>query len=123
MVTSVLVIDDDATFRELAVRMLEGIGLSVVGEADTVAAGAAAARRLRPQAALVDVALPDGSGVNLAGELAALPWGPRIVLTSSDPGAVTEAGARSAGAAAFIAKHDLPGSPLRALLTGRTELE
>ena len=123
MVTSVLVIDDDATFRELAVRMLEGIGLSVVGEADTVAAGAAAARRLRPQAALVDVALPDGSGVNLAGELAALPWGPRIVLTSSDPGAVTEAVARLAGAAAFIAKHDLPGSPLRALLTGRTQLE
>jgi CheY-like chemotaxis protein len=119
----VLVIDDDATFRELAVSMLEGMGLSVVGEADTVAAGAAAANELRPQAALVDVALPDGSGVALASELAALPWRPRIVLTSVDAEAVTEVRARSAGAAAFIAKHDLPDSRLRSLLVGRAEQE
>jgi CheY-like chemotaxis protein len=121
--TSVLVIDDDVTFRALAVRLLEGMGLSVVGEADTVAAAAAAARNLRPQAALVDVALPDGSGITLAAELAALPWGPRIVLTSSHPGAVTDPVARAAGAAAFIAKHDLPGSRLRELLTGRAQRE
>jgi CheY-like chemotaxis protein len=123
MSTSVLVIDDDATFRELAVLMLERMGLCVVGEADTVAAARAAARRLRPQAALVDVALPDGSGAALAGELAALPWGPRIVLTSNDPAAVTEAVARSAGAAAFIAKQELPGSKVGALLAGRAEKE
>jgi hypothetical protein len=72
-----------------------------------------AARALRPQAALVDVALPDGSGVTLAVELAALPWGPRIVLTSNDRGAV----------AAFIAKEDLPDSGLRALLTGQAHRE
>jgi CheY-like chemotaxis protein len=116
--TSVLVIDDDLTFRNLAVRMLETMGLAVVGEAGTAAAATVAARRLRPQAALVDVALPDGDGVTLAVELAALPWRPRIVLTSNDPEAVTQARARSCGAAAFIAKQDLPDSPLRALLTG-----
>ena len=92
-------------------------------EADTVESAGIAARNLRPQAALVDVVLPDGDGVSLAGELAALPWGPRIVLTSNDPGAVTEAVARSAGAAAFISKHDLPGSRLEALLTGQAQLE
>jgi DNA-binding NarL/FixJ family response regulator len=123
MSTSVLVIDDDATFRELAVRMLEGMGLSVIGEADTAASGVLAARELRPQAALVDVALPDGDGVTLAGELAALPWQPRIVLTSNDPAAVTDALARSSGAAAFIAKSDLPGSLVGALLTGRAQRE
>ena len=119
MSTSVLVVDDDATFRELAARMLERMGLSVVGEADTVASATAAARKLRPRAALVDVALPDGSGVRLALELAALPWGPRIVLTSNDRGAVSQDLARSSGAAAFIAKEDLPDSRLRALLTGQ----
>ena len=122
MPISVLVIDDDAGFRALAVRVLEAMGLSVVGEAATVESAAVAARKLRPQAVLVDVALPDGSGVELAIELAALPWRPRIVLTSGDPGAVTEADARSAGAA-FIAKHDLTDSRLRALLTGRTPQE
>jgi CheY-like chemotaxis protein len=117
--TSVLVVDDDPAFRALAARMLEGLGLTVVGEADTVKAGGVAARKLRPQAALVDVALPDGSGVTLAVELAALPWGPRIVLTSNDREAVTDSLVRSSGAAAFIAKEDLPDSRLRALLSGR----
>jgi DNA-binding NarL/FixJ family response regulator len=123
MATSVLVIDDDPTFRKLAVRVLEGMGLAVVGEAGTVETGAATARRLRPRAVLIDVALPDGSGLTLAGELAALPWSPRIVLTSSDPGAVTEGVALSAGAAAFIAKQDLPEDRLRALLTGSAQRE
>ncbi len=123
MTTSVLVIDDDATFRELAVRMLESMGLSVVGEADTVEAASIAARNLRPQAALVDVGLPDGDGVTLAVELAALPWRPRIILTSNDPGAVTQARARASGAAAFIAKQDLPDSRLRALLAGPARQE
>jgi CheY-like chemotaxis protein len=121
--TSVLVVDDDATFRRLAALMLERMGFSVVGEADTVEAAGVAARKLRPAAALVDVALPDGSGVALAVELAALPWGPRIVLTSSDPAAVTDAVAKTAGAAAFIAKHDLPAVRLRTLLTGQAQPE
>lgn len=118
-----LVIDDDATFRELAVPMLEAMGLAVVGEAETVAAAAVAASELRPEAALVDVGLPDGSGIALAAELAALPWGPRIVLTSVDAEAITEAAARSAGAEGFIAKHDLPDSRLCALLSGGARQE
>jgi DNA-binding NarL/FixJ family response regulator len=118
MSTTVLVIDDDAAFRALAVRMLAGMGLAVVGEADTVEAATRAANTLRPQSVLVDVGLPDGDGVTLAGALASLPWRPRIVLTSSDPDATTPADARSVGAASFIAKDDLPGSPLVALLTG-----
>jgi DNA-binding NarL/FixJ family response regulator len=119
--TSVLVVDDDATFRGLAARMLERMGLSVVGEADTVESASAAARALRADAALVDVGLPDGSGIALAIELAELPWSPRIVLTSTDPDAVTEELLRSCGAAAFIPKEDLPGSALRVLLSAGTE--
>ena len=80
-----LVVDDDPEFRALAVQMLARLGLSVVCEAATVDAATRAARKLKPQAALVDVGLPDGDGVTLAGALAALPWRPRIVLTSTDP--------------------------------------
>jgi CheY-like chemotaxis protein len=116
--TSVLVIDDDAVFRALAVQMLEGMGLRVVGEADSIEAATAAAVKLRPRAALVDVALPDGSGIKLAAELAALPWEPRVVLTSNDRSVVTEALVRSSGAVAFIAKAELPDVGLRALLDG-----
>lgn len=118
-----LVIDDDATFRELAAEMLRGWGISVVGEADTVATASLAAKKLRPAAALVDVMLPDGSGVTLASELAALPWHPRVVLTSSDSASITDAIAQSAGVTGFIAKDELPDKRLAELLTGRDQPE
>jgi DNA-binding NarL/FixJ family response regulator len=56
----------------------------VVGEADSVAAAREAAARLEPSAVLLDVELPDEDGITLARELAALPWRPRVVLTSID---------------------------------------
>jgi DNA-binding NarL/FixJ family response regulator len=55
--------------------------LTVVGEADSFSAALAAAERLEPSAVLVDVELPDGDGVALARELAAVPWHPLVSLT------------------------------------------
>ena len=57
-----------------------------MGEAAGVSQGLAAAQALRPDAALVDVRLPDGDGIALAGELARLPWSPRIVVVSTETG-------------------------------------
>jgi CheY-like chemotaxis protein len=119
----VIVVDDERAFRATAVHMLERMGLSVVGDVGTVEEAMRAARDLRPQAALVDVSLPDGDGVTLAAALAVLPWRPRVVLTSTDPEATTDESARSAGAVAFIAKENLPGNQLRVLLTGRSRQE
>lgn len=116
MAGSVLVVDDNHVFRGIARRLLVSYGLDVVGEAATVAAAIAAAQELRPDAALVDVGLPDGDGVSLAQQLAALPWGPRIVLTSTDPDAASEQAVRGAGAVAFVTKDELPNAPLRHLL-------
>ena len=96
--------------------MLAAGGLIVVGEAATAAAAMAAALELRPRAVLVDVGLPDGDGVVLAGELSALPWGPRIVLTSTDPDAASPEDVRRCGAAAFVPKDELPNAPLHQLL-------
>jgi DNA-binding NarL/FixJ family response regulator len=117
MAGSVLVVDDDPTFRGLARRVLAAGGLTVVGEAESVATAMVAALELRPEAMLVDVGLPDGDGVALARELSALPWRPRVVLTSSDPDAVSEDDLRRAGVEAFVAKDKLPNAPLRRLLT------
>jgi len=114
----VLVVDDDPEFRRLAVRLLTASGLPIVGEADSVAAGRAAAARLEPSAVLVDIELPDGDGVTLALELAALPWHPRVVLTSIDADITTTDEVRRAGARAFVNKADLPNAPLAQLLGG-----
>ena len=118
MAGSVLVIDDDAAFRALARRMLADCGLEVVGEAESVAAGSAAAASLRPDAALVDVMLPDGDGVALATELAALPWKPRVILTSSYTDAAGQDEIGRSGVVAFIPKDELPSASLDRLLGG-----
>jgi DNA-binding NarL/FixJ family response regulator len=118
MAASVLVIDDDEVFRGLARRMLADSGLTVSGEAETVAAGRAAAAELRPHAILVDVMLPDGDGVALAQELAALPWGPRVVLTSSSADAAGRDEVDGSGVVVFVPKAELPGAPLDRLLGG-----
>jgi DNA-binding NarL/FixJ family response regulator len=112
------VVDDDPEFRKLAGRLLVARGLAVVGEAGSVAAALAAANRLKPSAALVDVELPDGDGVELARELAALPWRPRVVLTSVDGDSTTIEDAQKAGAHAFVVKAELPDAPLARLLGG-----
>jgi DNA-binding NarL/FixJ family response regulator len=116
VIGSVLVIDDDPEFRRLAGRLLAAHGLTVVGEADSVAGALGPAARLKPSAILLDVELPDGDGVTLACELSALPWRPRIVLTSIDGEITTTEEVQRAGARAFLNKADLPGAPLARLL-------
>jgi DNA-binding NarL/FixJ family response regulator len=115
---SVLVVDDDPEFRELAGRLLAASGLTVVGEAGSVAEALLAAVRLEPAAVLVDVELPDGDGIALARELAALGWHPVVLLTSVDGDITTMDEARNAGARAFVNKADLPHAPLARLLGG-----
>jgi DNA-binding NarL/FixJ family response regulator len=116
MLGSVLLVDDDPVFRGLARRMLVAVGLVVVGEADTVASAMTVALDTKPDAALVDVGLPDGDGIALARALTALPWSPRVVLTSTDPDAASPEDVRRSGAGAFVAKDKLPNAPLLQLL-------
>jgi CheY-like chemotaxis protein len=67
---------------------------------------------------LVDVGLPDREGIELAFELAALPWLPRVVLTSSDWDAVDALGARDGHRTLpFVPKEELASDSVRRLLT------
>ncbi len=116
MTSGVFVVDDDPVFRDLARRMLRCAGLTVLGDADTVAAAMTAVRDVQPSAVLVDVGLPDGDGVTLAAHLASLPWRPSVLLTSTDPDAVSPAAVRRSGARGFVAKADLPSARLDVLL-------
>jgi CheY-like chemotaxis protein len=117
------VVDDDARFRELAARMLNVEDVVVVGQAATVREAVEKATALRPDAVLADVGLPDGDGLELARQLAGLPWHPRIVLTSSDRDATTHEEALDAGAVAFVTKEELPDASLARLLAGGGEPE
>ena len=113
MAARALVIDDHAAFRASARRLLELAGYDVVGEAGDGSAGLALARELEPELVLLDVALPDMSGFDVAEALAD---GPTVVLVSSrDPSDLGSRAHRS-GAAGFIPKDRLSEETLRAVV-------
>ena len=114
-----LVVDDDASFRDLATRVLVGWGHAVVGEASSVEEALARAAEVRPDTALVDVGLPDGDGFLLTRQLRELPWPLRIVLISTDSDRANAPAAERAGASGFFPKDELSGSALRLLLESR----
>jgi DNA-binding NarL/FixJ family response regulator len=66
---SIVVVEDHPTVREGICLVLEREGFSVVGRAGTAEAGLDAIVATHPSVALVDVDLPDGSGVELTRRL------------------------------------------------------
>jgi CheY-like chemotaxis protein len=81
----VVVVDDAECFRTLARDVLEKRGYVVVGEAETVAGARRTVDALVPDAVLLDVNLPDGSGCDLARELRQAHPSLAILLVSAMP--------------------------------------
>jgi CheY-like chemotaxis protein len=81
MKSRILVVDDDARFRNLARTLLEACGYTIAAEAADGAQALAAVKRVSPDAALVDVQLPDINGLTLASHLHQTDGSLRIVLT------------------------------------------
>jgi DNA-binding NarL/FixJ family response regulator len=115
---TVLIVDDHPTFRRFARRLLEAAGFAVVGEAPDGAAALAAVRELRPDAVLLDVVLPDRSGLDIAEALARRPERPLVVLTSSRDAEDLGAALNDAPVLGFIPKGELSGPAFAALVGG-----
>ena len=117
MAMRVLIVDDHASFRRLAGLLLSAAGFEVVGEAADAASALAQVQRLRPDAVLLDVMLPDRCGMDVAHDLAAQPDPPRVVLTSSRSRSDFPESHGWPRGCSFIAKHELSGQALTQLLT------
>jgi CheY-like chemotaxis protein len=107
VLTGILIVDDDARFRALARTLLEAAGYAIVAEAANGAEALAAIRRDPPDAALVDVQLPDVDGLALARALVVRDSDLRIILTSTDPTMVPAAALAESPALAFVPKDQL----------------
>jgi len=110
---SVLIVDDHAAFRASARRALEQDGFHVVGEAADGRSGIALARDLEPELVLLDVALPDLSGFDVAERLASTRS--KVVLISSREPADFGPRLHESAVLGFISKDRLSAAELRAL--------
>src|ERR1035438_5758423 len=122
----VFLVDDHEIFRRGIRALLAGEpGIDVVGEAETASAALARIPALRPDVAVLDVRLPDGSGISVCREIrSALPQTACLMLTGyNDEQALM--GAIIAGAAGYVSKQtcgtDLV-SALRAVAAGQSIL-
>jgi DNA-binding NarL/FixJ family response regulator len=119
MAVAVLIVDDNARFRVRARRRLEADGYTVVAEAASGESALEAVRRHRPEVVLVDIGLPDMSGLSLAEDLTREPDGPAVVLTSTHDAADFGDRVTSCGAHGFVPKASLSGDAISALLRQR----
>jgi DNA-binding NarL/FixJ family response regulator len=114
MPVTVVIVDDHPSFRTSARTLLELEGFDVVGEAADGESAVELAKRLRPELVLLDVALPDTNGFDVAERLAGGPS--KVILTSSREQRDLGRRVRSSGALGFVPKDRLTGHALRVML-------
>jgi DNA-binding NarL/FixJ family response regulator len=114
-VATILIVDDDRRFREVARRLLESEGLEVVGEAGDGAAALSAVRELEPDVVLLDVQLPDVDGLEVAARLAASDGELAVVLTSTRDEADFGPELARSGARGFVPKDKLSAEQIASL--------
>jgi DNA-binding NarL/FixJ family response regulator len=100
----VLVVDDHPMWRDAVARDLAEAGLAVVGTAGDGAKALRIAPAVRPTLAVVDLHLPDTSGVELTAALTALPGPPRVLVLSASGESDDVLAAVKAGAAGYLVK-------------------
>ncbi len=106
MPTTVLLVDDHDLIRQGLRRSFElDPNFDVVGEADTAAAALELAGRLDPDVVVMDIRLPDGSGLDATAVLRGRHPGMGIVVLTMYAGDDHLLGALQAGASAFVAKN------------------
>jgi len=124
---TVMIVDDHEVVRRGIAEVVERAdGMTVIAEAGSVADGVRRATLVHPQILLVDLQLPDGTGIDLINAVRKLhPDVRAIVLTSFDDDDALTA-ALEAGASAYLLK-SVRGAEItdvvRAVASGRTLLD
>jgi DNA-binding NarL/FixJ family response regulator len=100
-----LVVDDHEVVRQGLVAMISRRpGFQVVAEAGTAAEAVELARRYQPDLVVMDVRLPDGSGIEACREIRAELPGTRVVMLTSYPDEEAVFSAIVAGASGYLLK-------------------
>jgi two-component system, response regulator PdtaR len=101
----VLIAEDDLNARSLLVDLLGSFGHVIVSEVGTGREAVARARDVVPDVVLLDVHMPDGSGIEAAEEITQALPGVAVVLFSGDPEiSLSERDIAATSAIAFLPK-------------------
>ncbi len=107
--TTVLIVDDQPSFRATLRKLLTQAGLAVVGEACDVPEAEAQVQALHPDLAIVDIMLPGANGFEGTRRIKALVPEIRVILVSAFGNYAQNLrnAAVEAGAEKFVLKDDL----------------
>jgi CheY-like chemotaxis protein len=113
-----LLVDDNSAFVETARLLLAREGVVVAGTASSSAEALRQARALRPDVVLVDIALGDENGFDLARRLAGSGTGPGtvVIMISTRAGADYADLVADSPAAGFLAKDELSAAAIQRIL-------
>ena len=102
---SVLIVDDHEVVREgLRALLRRRPNLTVVGEAETVASAIEQARRMKPDVVIMDLRLPDGSGVEACREIRAQRPETKVIMLTSYADEEAVIASIMAGATGYLLK-------------------
>jgi two-component system response regulator NreC len=115
----VLLADDHTIVRQALRALLQAErGFEVVGEVGDGREAVEAARRLRPEAVVMDLAMPGLNGIEATRKITAGPDCPRVVILSMYADVEHIVHALQAGASGYVRKQDADTELVAALLTG-----
>ena len=116
-VTKLVLIDDHEALRGGLEVMLTNAGLEVVGAAGNSAAGLDLVEHARPDAALVDIQLPDGNGIELTRRLLEVHPTLAVLLYTGDADAELLYEGLDSGARGYVLKAGSMAELLGAITT------
>src|ERR1700710_1569173 len=100
----VFLLDDHELVRRGLRDLVERAGFEVVGEAETAAEGRVRILALRPQVAILDGRLPDGSGIDVCRDVRSRDPGIAVLILTSYDDDEALFSAIMAGASGYILK-------------------
>lgn len=107
MTIKILLVDDNATFLSAVRQFIDMLpDVEVIGQARDGLDALGQAQSLRPDLVLLDIAMPNSNGLDVARRMQAWPTPPRIVFLSMHDNIAYRDAARDLGAIGFVAKAD-----------------